>query len=516
MVLATCRRVLGHHDAEDACQATFLVLARRAAGLRIHGSVAAWLHGVARRAAQVARRAAERRRVHEARVSPGPTEPAPYDETAELRAVLDEEIAGLPARYRTVLVLSDLEGRDRREVAAELGIPVGTVASRQARGRSLLAARLRRRGWGPAVIVSAAAPLGLSEALARRTVDLAVAGRAPGMAVTGPELLAREVMTTMTRTKLAFTAVGVMAVLVAAGLAGDDPTPARTGAYSVYVDNGSTLLVDSTTGKSWVLRQSPGKEPAWVPVKGPEPAPARPAEPPPKAGTPDVPSSPPPPKAGPQATGRLALAGAVKVHPRSAGLVTKVHVRAGDTVNPGQLLVELDDTDAKLAVDAAMANFAVAEVSLPPRDRGAVPAQELRLAEAQVKKAQVEVARAKAALQATRLVAPTAGTVVELNVAPGDVVTPTGQPLAVVADVRSLAAVVNVAESDAAKVAVGQECVVRVVANRTEYPGVVVTVAATLDASTATIPVRVRIRLEEGKRPPPAGSFVTVRFVDKK
>jgi len=65
-------------------------------------------------------------------------------------------------------------------------------------------------------------------------------------------------------------------------------------------------------------------------------------------------------------------------------------------------------------------------------------------------------------------------------------------------------------------VAVGQECVVQVGVNRTEYPGVVVAVAATLDASTATIPVRVRIRLEDGKRPPPAGSFVTVRFVDKK
>jgi membrane fusion protein, multidrug efflux system len=195
--------------------------------------------------------------------------------------------------------------------------------------------------------------------------------------------------------------------------------------------------------------------------------------------------------------------------------VTKVHVREGDSVNPGQLLVELDDTDAKLAVDAAMANLAAAEVSLPPRDR-VLPAQEHRLAEAQVKKAQVEVARAKAALQATKLVAPMAGAVVELNVATGDVVIPTGPPLAVVADLRSLAAVVNVAEADAAKVAVGQECVVRVVASKTEYPGLVVGVAATLELGTATIPVRARIRVPEGTRPPPAGSFVTVRFLDKK
>jgi pyruvate/2-oxoglutarate dehydrogenase complex dihydrolipoamide acyltransferase (E2) component len=161
------------------------------------------------------------------------------------------------------------------------------------------------------------------------------------------------------------------------------------------------------------------------------------------------------------------------------------------------MLAELDDTDAKLAVDAAMASLAVVEVSIPPKDR-ALPAQEFRLAEAEVKKAQVEVARAKAALQATKLVAPVAGTVVELNVAAGDVVTPTGPALAVIADLRSLAAVVDVAEADAARVAVGQECVVQVGANRTEFPGVVVGVAATLDLGTATIPVRVRFSTSNG------------------
>ena len=146
----------------------------------------------------------------------------------------------------------------------------------------------------------------------------------------------------------------------------------------------------------------------------------------------------------------------------------------------------------------------------------AAPAQDLRRAEAEVKKAQVEVARAKAALQATRLVAPTAGTVVELNAAAGDAVTPTGPAVAVVADLRALAAVVAVAESDAAKVAVGQECVVRVAAAQAEYPGVVLGVGATLDPGTGTIPVRIRVRLPEGTRPPPAGSFVTVRFPDPK
>jgi RNA polymerase sigma factor (sigma-70 family) len=515
MVLATCRRVLGHHDAEDACQAAFLVLARRATTVRINGSVAAWLHGVARRAAMAARRAAERRRVHEAAVRPQEPSPA-ADDLADLRAVLDWEIACLPAKYREVLVLADLEARDRRDVADELGIPAGTVASRHARARTLLAARLRRRGWAPAGFLAAAMPLGLSEALARRAVDLAVAGRASGAVLTGPELLAREVMTTMTKTKLALTAVGVGVVLVAVTLAGDGPTPAHKGNYAVYTDNGSTVLVDSTTGKSWVLRQSPGQEPTWVPVKGPDqPPPVKSVEPPPKSATASTPPSPPPVTAGPQATGRLALDGAVKVHPRAAGVVTQVRVRAGDTVPAGQVLVELDSTDAKLALDAAMAGLAVAEVSLPPRER-TLPAQEYRLAEAQVKRAQVEVERAKAALQATRLVAPMTGTVVELNAAAGDSVSPGGPPLAVVADLRALAAVTDVTEAEAGAVTVGQPCVVQVGAGRAEYVGVVVGVGATLDAANGTVPVRVRLRLPDGTKPPRAGSFVSVRFVDKK
>jgi RNA polymerase sigma factor (sigma-70 family) len=519
MVLATCRRVLGHHDAEDACQAAFLVLARRAAGLRINGSVAAWLHGVARRAATAARRTAERRRAHEARAVPGRPDGGPDDDTAELRAVLDDEIASLPAKYRAVLVLADLEGRDRRDVAAELGLPVGTVASRHARARARLAARLRQRGWEPAAVLAAVTPLGVSDALARRTVALAAGGRAATEALTRPELLAREVMTTMTKTKLALTAVGLGVVLVAVGLAGDGPTPAHKGAYSVYTDNGSTILVDSTTGRSWVLQQSPGKDPAWVPVKGPEqPPPARPAaEPPTKPARPaaEPPAKPAPPApVGALATGRLALAQASRVHPRAAGVVTKVHIRAGDTVVAGQLLVEMDDTDAKLAVDAAMANLAVAEVSLPPRER-ALPAQETRLAEAEVKKAQVEVSRAKAALQATRLTAPIAGTVVELNVGAGDSVVPVS-PTVVVADLRALVAVADVAEADADRVAVGQPCAVQVGAGGKVCVGLVAEVGTALDPANGTIPVRVRVRIPDGQKAPPAGSFVSVRFLDKK
>src|SRR5205814_210781 len=130
MVLAVCRRVLGcPHDADDAFQAAFLVLARRAGTLRLRGSVGDWMHGVARRAASAARRAAARRPAREATHTPPPR--APADDLAELRAVLDEELARLPEKYRAVLVLADLQQKDRRQVAAELGVAEGTVASRQ-------------------------------------------------------------------------------------------------------------------------------------------------------------------------------------------------------------------------------------------------------------------------------------------------------------------------------------------------------------------------------------------------
>ena len=147
MVLGVCRRVLGNeHDAEDAFQATFLVLARKAASVRPRGRVANWLYGVAYRTALEARRAAARRRAREAKAVPRAETNDSHD---DLRDVLDEELARLPDRYREVVVLCELQGLGRKEVARQLGCPEGTVASRLSRARILLAKRLRRRGFAP-------------------------------------------------------------------------------------------------------------------------------------------------------------------------------------------------------------------------------------------------------------------------------------------------------------------------------------------------------------------------------
>jgi RNA polymerase sigma factor (sigma-70 family) len=152
MVLGVCRRLLGHHhDAEDAFQATFLVLARKAGSVAPPEMLPNWLYGVARQTAVRARALAAKRRLRERPVGelpePVASQPEPCD---DLRAVLDEELACLPARYRVAVVVCDLEGKSHKDAARRLGWPVGTLASRLSRGRRMLAKRLARRGLGPA------------------------------------------------------------------------------------------------------------------------------------------------------------------------------------------------------------------------------------------------------------------------------------------------------------------------------------------------------------------------------
>ncbi len=144
MVMGVCRRVLRNsHDAEDAFQATFLVLVRRACTLRSPGLLGNWLYGVAYRTALEAKRMAAKRRAKEAQVVPQET---PGDSWAELRPLLDQELERLAEKYRAVLVLCDLEGKTRKEAALDLGWPEGTVASRLAAARTMLGKRLARRG----------------------------------------------------------------------------------------------------------------------------------------------------------------------------------------------------------------------------------------------------------------------------------------------------------------------------------------------------------------------------------
>src|SRR5262249_22677992 len=149
MVLGLCRRVLQHtHDAEDAFQATFLLLARKAASLRRQEAVGNWLYGAAYRVALKARTAARRRAAREGRAEQPITPPDPASELTlrEARTLLDEELARLPERLRAALVLCCLEGATRDEAARHLGWPLGTLKRRLGQARALLRVRLARRG----------------------------------------------------------------------------------------------------------------------------------------------------------------------------------------------------------------------------------------------------------------------------------------------------------------------------------------------------------------------------------
>jgi len=148
MVFGVCLRVLGNaHDAEDAFQATFLVLAKKARSLARQELVGNWLWGVAYRTAKRAQADAARWHARERQVRVA-MEADPVDEVMyrELRSVLDEEIKGLPTKYRQPFVLCYLEGKTNEEAARKLGCPTGTVFTRLAQARELLRSRLTRRG----------------------------------------------------------------------------------------------------------------------------------------------------------------------------------------------------------------------------------------------------------------------------------------------------------------------------------------------------------------------------------
>jgi RNA polymerase sigma factor (sigma-70 family) len=227
MVWGVCRRVLrDHHDAEDAFQATFLVLARRADSISPREKVGNWLYGVAYQTARKARATRARRRLHEGQVSDAPEPAAAPDAPREgLAELLDRELSRLPDKYRTPIVLCELEGKTHHEAAERLGWPVGTVSGRLSRARAMLAERLTRRGvvpsGGPLAVLLAPSP-GVPATLlssTARAAGLVAAGRAAVAGVVSSEVaaLTGEVLKAMVLSRIKF---ATRALLLAMTLAG--------------------------------------------------------------------------------------------------------------------------------------------------------------------------------------------------------------------------------------------------------------------------------------------------------
>jgi RNA polymerase sigma factor (sigma-70 family) len=226
LVLSVCRRVLRQEqDAEDAFQASFLVLARKACTIGKRQAVGSWLYKVAYRIALAARRRRPMPSENAAFESLAAT-PGPDPVWSNLRPLLDEEVSRLPEKYRTPLILCYLEGKTHTEAAAELGCPKGTIAVRLKRGRERLRLRLVKRGvtlsagaLAVAVARDAAAlvPAALVGATLRAALTSGSGKTAAVGAVSGPAaVLAEGAIRAMWMTKVTMAA----AVLLAVGVVG--------------------------------------------------------------------------------------------------------------------------------------------------------------------------------------------------------------------------------------------------------------------------------------------------------
>ena len=262
MVLRVCRSVLaGEYEADDVFQSTFLVLVKKSRGLWVRDSLGPWLHQVAFRTASRARLSAACRRRHEERAATARQE-AHMMNRDYLDGLLHEEIEKLPERFRAPVVLCDLEGCSHQQAARHLGLPLGTVKSRQARGRERLRDRLRRRSLvpnlgllgsgrlftGPNPVVSPA----LVESTTRSAVQLVTcqtAVRASTLA------LSQEVLKAMSFTRWLKTAsvlFVVVAIASGAGMFAQRRAPAAPLPIGTAVE--TTLADDPVT-----IRVTPGK-----------------------------------------------------------------------------------------------------------------------------------------------------------------------------------------------------------------------------------------------------------------
>ena len=272
MVLCTCARMLRNcHDAEDAFQAVFVIMAGRRRALRRVRSLGGWLHAVAVRVSYGMLRANRLRERRLSAVARG-HQAKEGDRVRELEEVLDEELTALPAKYREALILCDLEGHTREEAARRLNTSASALAKRITRGRKLLGERLVRRGvtlgvggltaaLSHCVQAGVVLPAGLTQETIRIAELFVLGTRIYGVpAVTKITTLARGELNRMFLTKLS-TTVGIAALAAAIWL-GASPASKVVGLVA-GVRAGTVLFDDFNDGSAM-----DGSPASWTPFPG--------------------------------------------------------------------------------------------------------------------------------------------------------------------------------------------------------------------------------------------------------
>lgn len=277
MVWGVCRRSLGRADAEDAFQATFLVLVRRAGSIRVDGggSAGRWLYGVARKVSTRLR--SEARRRPPATVDPAAgDDPAALAERRDVRDAVADELDRLPPKYRRPIELCDFEGLTYEQAGVSLGWPTATIKSRLARGRTRLRTRLERRGLAPAATAIVLAEFarearaGVPESLIPPT--LRAAALASGLIPGAVARLAEGVVRTMMMEKLKSLALILVAAATTAAVArspqdGANPRPIAAPATPAPDPRFTAKFSDGVSVE--ILAVSSGPDKWWRPDGSP-------------------------------------------------------------------------------------------------------------------------------------------------------------------------------------------------------------------------------------------------------
>jgi RND family efflux transporter MFP subunit len=498
-VWAACVRLAGR-DAEDAFQAVFLTLSRKAG--TVNGSLPAWLHAVARRVASTLRRSARRRTVIEATAA----RPDPIDGTdpslREALALLDEELARLPERYRAVLIVCCLEGRSRDEAAVQLGWSEGQVKGRLERAREMLRTRLARRGVELGGLLLAAAVAGPVPVRA---------GPPSAAAVT----LTHGVIRAMFIQKLRL-AVAVLAACVGVALAGGVALRAQPGDPPPAVPDGGATAPDGPPANRAAAAGPPdaGKAAPEHPTDasaGKEiedlrkrvealekklmpPAPERQKVVVTSPRTKDV-------VVTEQYVGKVRAHRHITVRALAGGVLQEVPVTEGQAVKKGDVLFKVVPTLSQAKLDAERAEVRIALLELTNTkklfDQKVTSAQEVALSEAKLAKAEAKAKLAEAELNLTVVRAPFDGLVGRLPEQAGSAVKE-GDALTTLSDNSAVWVYFNVPEVRYLEYMAGREQrkdgspVELVLANGSKYPqvGKIGAIEGQFDNGTGNIPFR--------------------------